>query len=121
MASPASGLPVFMDGLPPLNPQTTTNPKPHNSQPLNYTNILKPNALKAAMHATSSTNSIAPIPLNLVTFLHGQPFIKWTEAEVSRINVIEGIQYAIVWKFSYGWIELQEIRKILPAQCGVKC
>lgn len=46
--------------------------------------------------------------------------MKFTEAEVDRMNVIEGLQYAVVCKFSYGWPELQELRRIIPAQCGIK-
>lgn len=36
------------------------------------------------------------------------------------MNVIEGLQYAVVGKFAYGWPELSEIRRIVPAQCGIK-
>ncbi|WMV54485.1 hypothetical protein MTR67_047870 [Solanum verrucosum] len=32
----------------------------------------------------------------------------------------ENLQYAIVGKFSYGWPELDEIRKIVPMQCDIK-
>lgn len=55
-----------------------------------------------------------------VTFLHGEPFVKFTEAEVERMNIIEGLQYAVVCKFSYGCPDLQEIQRIHPFQCRIK-
>lgn len=36
------------------------------------------------------------------------------------MNIIEGFQYDVVGKFSYGWPELQELHRIIPPQCGVK-
>lgn len=36
------------------------------------------------------------------------------------MNVIENLQYAVIGKFSYGWPKLEELRKIIPAQRGVK-
>ncbi|KAG5611101.1 hypothetical protein H5410_022382 [Solanum commersonii] len=34
--------------------------------------------------------------------------------------VNENLQYAVVGKFSYGWPDIQELRKIIPKQCGLK-
>lgn len=39
----------------------------------------------------------------------------FTEAEVERMNMIEGLQYAVVGKFSFGWPDLNELRRIIPA------
>nr|XP_016492842.1 PREDICTED: uncharacterized protein LOC107812297 [Nicotiana tabacum] len=36
------------------------------------------------------------------------------------MNIFEGLQYPVVGKFLYGWPELQELRIIIPLQCGVK-
>lgn len=36
------------------------------------------------------------------------------------MNGIEGLQYAVVCKFSYGWPELQELRRIILIQYGIK-
>lgn len=46
--------------------------------------------------------------------------MKFTETEVDRMSAIEGLQYAVVCKFLYGWPDLQELRRIIPAQCGIK-
>lgn len=72
------------------------------------------------MQKNPTVASGEPIPIKPITFLHGQPLIKWTELEVKRMNLIEGLQYAVVGKFSYGWPELQELRRIIPPQYGIK-
>lgn len=40
------------------------------------------------------------------TVLNVEPFVKSTETEVDRMNIIEGLQYEVVGKLSYGWPEL---------------
>lgn len=85
---------------------------------ISYKRIKKKNN---TMHANPSSKVIVdPIPIKRVTFLHGEPFVKFTEAEVERMNVIEGLQYVVVGKFSYGWSDLQELRRIIPVQCENK-
>lgn len=42
------------------------------------------------------------IPVKPVTLLHGEPYIRWTESEVKKMDIMENLQYAIVGKFSYG-------------------
>lgn len=58
--------------------------------------------------------------MRCVTFLHGQSHVKFTEAEVDRTNIIEGLQYVFVGMFSCGWLELQELRKVIHVQSGIK-
>lgn len=59
------------------------------------------------MHAKPSlASTVEPIPIRRATVLHGQPLVKFTEAEVDRMNMIGGLQYAVVGKFSYGWPDL---------------
>lgn len=54
------------------------------------------------------------------TFNNGIPRISWTEEEVRNMNIAENLQYAVIGKFTYGWPDLDELRKILPKQCNVK-
>ncbi|KAH0710064.1 hypothetical protein KY284_011491 [Solanum tuberosum] len=61
-----------------------------------------------------------PIPLKPISYLHGEPRIIWEQAEVEQMIVNENLQYAVVGKFSYGWPDIQELRKIIPKQCGLK-
>lgn len=46
--------------------------------------------------------------------------MKYTEATIERMDVIEGLQYAIVGKLLYGWPDLQQLRRLVPIQCGIK-
>lgn len=69
---------------------------------------------------TAVATTIQPIQMRRVTFLNGQPIVKFTEAEVQRMNVIEGLQYAVVEKLYYGSPEIHELRRIIPIQCGIK-
>lgn len=32
----------------------------------------------------------------------------------------EDLQYAVIGKFSYGWPDIQELRKLIPKQCCLK-
>lgn len=58
--------------------------------------------------------------MKLITFIHGESRLTWTEEEVERMNIMENLQYDVVGKFSYGWPEVDELRKAIPAQCGIK-
>ncbi|XP_059295557.1 uncharacterized protein LOC132048893 [Lycium ferocissimum] len=40
----------------------------------------------------------------------GKAVVRWTEEEVSRMNLIEELNYAVVGKFSHGWPDLEELR-----------
>ncbi|KAF3616848.1 hypothetical protein FXO38_34293 [Capsicum annuum] len=61
-----------------------------------------------------------PIPVKNITYVHGEPTIIWEEEEVNNMIIQEDLQYAVVEKFSYGWPEMEEIRKIVPLQCEMK-
>lgn len=121
MAAPASGQPFLLAGLPSptLAPSTTTTN--NTNQPLDYSKILKPITLNNPMQQNpSEKRTVEPIPFKRASFLHWQPIFKFTEAEVDRMNVIEGLHYAVLGKLSYGWPELQELRRIVPVQYGIK-
>lgn len=72
---------------------------------MDYSKLLKPSTLNASMHERATT--IEPIPLHRAALLNcDEPAVKFTEEEVERMNVIEGLQYAIIEKLSYGWPDL---------------
>lgn len=48
------------------------------------------------------------------TFNNGVPRITWTEEEVHNMNIIENLQYAIIEKFSYRWLELEDLKVQIP-------
>lgn len=64
--------------------------------------------------------NVEPIPLRIVVILNGQLIVKFTEAKAERMNMIEGLQYAVIGKLSYGWPDLQQLRGMIPGQCGIK-
>lgn len=55
-----------------------------------------------------------------ITYLHGEPRIVWEEDEVNQMIINEDLQYAVIRKFSYGWPDMQELRKLIPKQCELK-
>lgn len=120
MADPAGGQHSSMAGLPSQSSPPTCNPNTQAKTPLDYSNILKPNTSNPLPGNAIGHAAVEPIPIRRLLFLNGQPLVNFTEAEVDRMNIIEGLQYVVVGKFSYGWPDLQEIRRIFPAQCGIK-
>lgn len=36
------------------------------------------------------------------------------------MNIFDNYHYAMIDKISYGWSDLDELRKMLPKQCNVK-
>ncbi|KAG5596571.1 hypothetical protein H5410_037803 [Solanum commersonii] len=68
----------------------------------------------------STSGEIIPLPLKSILYLHGKPRIMWEQAEVEQMIVNENFQYEVVGKFYYGWPDIQELRKIIPKQYGLK-
>lgn len=56
------------------------------SQPLDYSKILNPSTLNTAMHEKSTT--IEPIPMRRVSFVNGQPLVKFTKVEYQMMILI---------------------------------
>lgn len=121
MASMAGSQPPMEVGQPSTNNTQSLNNNPTVNNTLDYSKILKLTSLNATMHVHyPTTNNIPHIPIKLITFLHRKTLVKWAEAEVNRMNIIEGLQYAVVGKFSYVWLELQELHRIIPLLCRIK-
>lgn len=55
-----------------------------------------------------------------VTYLHGELQVIWEQAEVDQMIINENLEYAIIDKFSYGWPEIQELRRLISKQCELK-
>ncbi|KAG5605343.1 hypothetical protein H5410_026835 [Solanum commersonii] len=53
-------------------------------------------------------------------YSNGIPRISWIEEEVDKMNVIEGLQFAVIGKFSYGWPDLEDLRNQILKQCKIK-
>lgn len=54
------------------------------------------------------------------TYNNGFFHVTWTEDKVKRMNTLKNLQYALIGMFSYGWPELEELRKLIPTQCNIK-
>lgn len=57
---------------------------------------------------------VQTILLKSFTRENGISTIRLTEAELQRMNKIEDFQYAVVGKFSRGWLELDDLSKNIP-------
>ncbi|KAH0636615.1 hypothetical protein KY289_036530 [Solanum tuberosum] len=51
-------------------------------------------------------SAIKPIPLKLLTYLHGEPQVIWEQKEVNQMIINENLEYAVIGKFSYGWPDI---------------
>lgn len=40
--------------------------------------------------------------------------------EVDKMNILEELQFEIIGKFSYGWLEIEDLRNQIPKQCNIK-
>lgn len=79
---------------------------------LNFMNTIK--------QCEAKVECVEAIPRKPVQLIDGFPRIKWTEAEVCCMNIIENLQYVVISKFSYGWPDLDIPRNVIPLQCGIK-
>ncbi|WMV09222.1 hypothetical protein MTR67_002607, partial [Solanum verrucosum] len=71
------------------------------------------NAIKPSQPQSKS------LPLKQIAYLHGEPHIIWKGEEVDNISN-ENLQYAVIGKFSYGWSDIQELRKLVTKQCELE-
>ncbi|WMV26131.1 hypothetical protein MTR67_019516 [Solanum verrucosum] len=60
------------------------------------------------------------LPLKPISFLHGEPQVIWEQDEVNQMIINENLEYAVIGKFSYGWPDIQDLRRLIPKQCELK-
>ncbi|KAH0695998.1 hypothetical protein KY289_013480 [Solanum tuberosum] len=63
---------------------------------------------------------VKPVQMKPISYLHGEPQVIWEQEEVNQMIVNENLEYAVIGKFSYGWPDIQELRKLIPKQCELK-
>lgn len=61
-----------------------------------------------------------PLPLKQIAYQHGEPRIVWEEEEINQMIINVDLQYSVIGKFSYGWPETQNLRRLVPKQCELK-
>lgn len=64
--------------------------------------------------------TIQAVPIKPVSYLHGEPMIVWEQSEVDQMILREKFQYVVIGKFSYGWPDMQELRRLILKQCELK-
>ncbi|KAH0743368.1 hypothetical protein KY290_031361 [Solanum tuberosum] len=104
-------VPVAMTTKSPGQPPTGVDIDLREREPASKINFL------AVVRPSREANVTALKP---IVYLHGEPRIVWKEEEVDRMIVKENLEYAVIGKFSYGWPEIQELRKLIPKQCDLK-
>ncbi|XP_060185469.1 uncharacterized protein LOC132614939 [Lycium barbarum] len=81
---------------------------------MDYRHILQPQNPNPMQNVTSK------LSVKKVEYRNGVHVLRWTEREVDQMEKLEDFKHAVVGKFSYGWTSLEELRSIIPAQCGMK-
>lgn len=46
--------------------------------------------------------------------------VQWEQAEVDQMIINENLQFAVTSKFSYGWPEITNLRRLIPKYCELK-
>lgn len=63
---------------------------------------------------------VKTVPIKPITYLHSEPQVIWDKDEVKQMIINEDLEYAMIGKFSYGWPDIHELRKLIPNQCALK-
>ncbi|KAG5600706.1 hypothetical protein H5410_032076 [Solanum commersonii] len=61
-----------------------------------------------------------PPEVGLITSVSGEPQVIWEHEEVTQMIVNENLECAVIGKFSYGWPDIQDLRRLIPKQCELK-
>ncbi|KAG5594871.1 hypothetical protein H5410_036103 [Solanum commersonii] len=121
----AEGQPSQMAGLI-FDSSSQFPPLPNKSCSYNNSHILNPpmlnnfaDILKGTKGKEKAIDIVEPIPMKKPNLVGGVPTINWTTSEIQRMNILENLQFAVVGKFSYGAPDINELRELIPKQCGI--
>ncbi|KAF3646773.1 hypothetical protein FXO37_20292 [Capsicum annuum] len=96
-------------GKPPPEVAQQNDSESQHGKGMTYATTLKPTMSK-----------VIPLPIKLITYLHGKQWVIWEEEEATQMFMNKELEYAVVRKFSYGWLDIQDLRKLIPKQCELK-
>ncbi|KAK4363838.1 hypothetical protein RND71_015196 [Anisodus tanguticus] len=65
-------------------------------------------------------NPSPSIPQKPISYLHGEPTIRFTNQEVASMVEQQDLKYAVVGKFSHGMPSIAFLRTAIPKQCSLK-
>ncbi|KAK6775749.1 hypothetical protein RDI58_026750 [Solanum bulbocastanum] len=124
---PSDGYPAQMAGLtsaslshfPPL--PTKTHSLPNSQFPTapilnSFADVVKGHSMKGK---GKDITDVEPIPLKKPNLVGGIPSINWTASKIQRMNILENLQFSVVDKFSYGALDINELRSLIPNQCEI--
>jgi len=89
-------------------------------QPLEKVGRLVTSGPSYADSLRQKKSNIKRLPLKPISYLHGEPQVIWEVEKVYQMIVNENLEYAVIGKFSYGWPDIQDLRKLIPKQCELK-
>lgn len=81
------------------------NPANVHQSNLQFYNILKQRAIP------QNKPEMESIPIKTIDYCNGVPRIMWMEDEVSRMSTTVNLQYAVIGKFTDGWLGLEELQE----------
>lgn len=62
---------------------------------------------------------MSSIPFRKPVFNNSVPPVTWIDDEIKIMSISKNLQYVVIGKFSYGWPNLDELRKTLSKQCNI--
>lgn len=83
---------------------------------VNYVDLIKPSPAIQQVDRDVAKG----VSIKQPTFINGIPRVTWTKEEVTKMNVMENLQYAIIGKFSYRWPDLDDLGIQIPKKCNIK-
>ncbi|KAK4358421.1 hypothetical protein RND71_020650 [Anisodus tanguticus] len=112
---------TWTDGWP---PPEVTQPPATIPQPVTYSQIVT-NTHNACGGNGLAENSLGrnpspSIPQKPISYLHGEPTIRFTNQEVASMVEQQDLKYAVVGKFSHGMPSIAFLRTAIPKQCSLK-
>ncbi|KAK4341734.1 hypothetical protein RND71_037550 [Anisodus tanguticus] len=105
-------------------PPEVTQPPATIPQPVTYSQIVT-NTHNACGGNGLAENSLGrnpspSIPQKPISYLHGEPTIRFTNQEVASMVEQQDLKYAVVGKFSHGMPSIAFLRTAIPKQCSLK-
>lgn len=60
--------------------------------------------------------SFKPIPMKPITYLYGEPQVIWDQTEVDQVIINENLEYTVIGKFLYRWMEIEDLWRLISKQ-----
>ncbi|KAK4343228.1 hypothetical protein RND71_036322 [Anisodus tanguticus] len=119
---------IAASGRPPPEVVQPPTVSPTIPTPLDYSKLFKPSPMNHHVFAAGGQNpssgggntTPSQVPFKPVTYLHGEPTIRFNKEEIELMVNQQDLRFAVVGKFSFGWPEISSLRTSIPKQCELK-